>query len=102
VPDPVHAVVTRWGADEWSRGSYSYVAANSGWEDIQVCTSCFTRDNTASADSHHYMTVISLNISHAVTCTDVINVVALVNSRVQQANNDALSDALAVKQLLTQ
>jgi hypothetical protein len=55
-----------------------------------------------AADSHHYMTVISLNISHAVTCTDVINVVVVVNSCVQQANNDALSDALAIKQLLTQ
>lgn len=36
VPQPKEAVVTRWRADPWSKGSYSYVAAGSSGSDYEV------------------------------------------------------------------
>ncbi|XP_065649185.1 lysine-specific histone demethylase 1A isoform X2 [Hydra vulgaris] len=36
VPQPKETVVTRWKSDEWSRGSYSYVAAGSSGNDYDV------------------------------------------------------------------
>nr|XP_054753462.1 lysine-specific histone demethylase 1A-like [Lytechinus pictus] len=36
VPQPKDAVVTRWRADPWSRGSYSYVAAGSSGNDYDL------------------------------------------------------------------
>ena len=36
VPQPREAVVTRWRADPWSRGSYSYVAAGSSGNDYDL------------------------------------------------------------------
>ncbi|KAI0217663.1 Lysine-specific histone demethylase 1A [Lamellibrachia satsuma] len=36
VPQPKEAVVTRWRADAWSRGSYSYVAAGSTGNDYDL------------------------------------------------------------------
>jgi lysine-specific histone demethylase 1 len=36
VPQPKEAVVTRWRADPWSRGSYSFVAAGSSGSDYEV------------------------------------------------------------------
>ena len=36
VPQPKETVVTRWRADPWSRGSYSYVASGASGQ----CTKC--------------------------------------------------------------
>ena len=36
VPQPREAVVTRWRADPWSRGSYSYVAAGASGNDYDL------------------------------------------------------------------
>jgi len=41
---PIEAVVTRWRTDEWTRGSYSYVAAGASGDDYDILaqpvTSC--------------------------------------------------------------
>ncbi|XP_048577779.1 lysine-specific histone demethylase 1A isoform X2 [Nematostella vectensis] len=39
VPNPKESVVTRWKSDEWSRGSYSYVAAGSSGNDYDLMAS---------------------------------------------------------------
>ncbi|ELT96770.1 hypothetical protein CAPTEDRAFT_124163 [Capitella teleta] len=39
VPQPKEAVVTRWRADPWSRGSYSYVSAGSTGNDYDLMAS---------------------------------------------------------------
>ncbi|XP_064629028.1 lysine-specific histone demethylase 1A-like [Lineus longissimus] len=39
VPQPKETVVTRWRADPWSRGSYSYVAAGSSGNDYDLMAS---------------------------------------------------------------
>mgnify|MGYP002803835585 FL=1 len=39
VPQPRETVVTRWKSDEWSRGSYSYVAAGSSGNDYDLMAS---------------------------------------------------------------
>lgn len=39
VPQPKESVVTRWKSDEWSRGSYSYVAAGSSGNDYDLMAS---------------------------------------------------------------
>lgn len=39
VPQPKETVVTRWKSDEWSRGSYSYVAAGSSGNDYDLMAS---------------------------------------------------------------
>lgn len=36
VPQPKETIVTRWKSDEWSRGSYSYVATGSSGNDYDV------------------------------------------------------------------
>jgi polyamine oxidase len=36
VPDPSGALVTRWAADPFARGSYSYVAAGAGFDDFEA------------------------------------------------------------------
>ncbi|GAA1080136.1 flavin monoamine oxidase family protein [Tsukamurella spumae] len=36
VPDPVNSWVTRWGSDQYARGSYSYVATGSTYADHDV------------------------------------------------------------------
>ena len=36
VPQPKETVVTRWRADPWSKGSYSYVATGSSGNDLDV------------------------------------------------------------------
>lgn len=38
-PQPKETVVTRWKSDEWSRGSYSYVAAGSSGNDYDLMAS---------------------------------------------------------------
>ena len=38
-PQPKESVVTRWKSDEWSRGSYSYVAAGSSGNDYDLMAS---------------------------------------------------------------
>ncbi|XP_033635223.1 lysine-specific histone demethylase 1A-like isoform X3 [Asterias rubens] len=42
VPQPKEAVVTRWRADPWSRGSYSYVAAGSSGNDYDLMATPIT------------------------------------------------------------
>lgn len=39
VPQPKETVVTRWKSDEWSRGSYSFVAAGSSGNDYDLMAS---------------------------------------------------------------
>lgn len=39
VPQPRESVVTRWRADPWSRGSYSYVAVGSSGSDYDLLAS---------------------------------------------------------------
>ncbi|KAK3739031.1 hypothetical protein QZH41_010497 [Actinostola sp. cb2023] len=39
VPQPKKSVVTRWKSDEWSQGSYSYVAAGSSGNDYDLMAS---------------------------------------------------------------
>ena len=41
-PDPIKHVITRWKADKFSRGTYSYYSVNSGLEDYDVLgRTCF-------------------------------------------------------------
>lgn len=54
VPQPKETVVTRWRADPWSRGSYSYVSVGSSGDDIDVLAAPVVFDqkdpNDSSAD----------------------------------------------------
>eukprot|EP00794_Sanderia_malayensis_P000331 gene331-963_t len=49
VPVPKEIIVTRWKADEWSRGSYSYVAAGSSGDDYDTMATPVAPPPTPSA-----------------------------------------------------
>ncbi|CAM9972232.1 unnamed protein product, partial [Sphacelaria rigidula] len=36
VPGPVHAAASRWGADPWARGSYSFVSVGSSGAEMEI------------------------------------------------------------------
>ncbi|XP_071955626.1 lysine-specific histone demethylase 1A-like [Antedon mediterranea] len=51
VPQPKETVVTRWRADPWSRGSYSYVAAGSSGSDYDLMATPVTTAPVAGTAS---------------------------------------------------
>lgn len=55
VPQPKEALVTRWRGDPWSRGSYSFIAAGSSGDDLDLLSSpvSFFPASNVSDDSTH-------------------------------------------------
>lgn len=56
VPQPKETVVTRWRADPWARGSYSYVKIGSSGTDYDLLASPVkpkTMTNETKFDEHH-------------------------------------------------
>ncbi|XP_033116780.1 lysine-specific histone demethylase 1A-like [Anneissia japonica] len=51
VPQPKETVVTRWRADPWSRGSYSYVAAGSSGSDYDLMATPVTHAPVAGSQT---------------------------------------------------
>lgn len=51
VPQPKETVVTRWRADPWSRGSYSFVAVGSSGSDYDLLASPVVAPNASNGTS---------------------------------------------------
>uniref|UniRef100_A0A2R5LNP7 Lysine-specific histone demethylase 1A n=1 Tax=Ornithodoros turicata TaxID=34597 RepID=A0A2R5LNP7_9ACAR len=51
VPQPRETVVTRWRADPWSRGSYSYVATGASGNDYDILATPVTPPSVGSSQS---------------------------------------------------
>ncbi|KAL1437118.1 hypothetical protein MTO96_049110 [Rhipicephalus appendiculatus] len=51
VPQPKETVVTRWRADPWSRGSYSYVATGASGSDYDILATPVTPPSVVPGSS---------------------------------------------------
>lgn len=96
VPQPRESVVTRWRADPWARGSYSYVAVGSSGSDYDLLAAPVAPPTTPPTNQPQAATAQSTSSSSPTTQPRVFFAgkrSTLINIRFNQCENDCRSPA---------